>query len=60
MENKKLEIAKEAAEIKLKDMTGALSIEAAVKEAQRQARRNLNRLNGLHQIIKAVRGEVDD
>lgn len=57
--NIKLEIAKEAAEIKLKDMTGTLTIEASVKEAQRQAQRNLNRLHGLHEIIKAVRGEDD-
>lgn len=54
--NTKLEIAKEAAEIKQNDMTGTLTIEAAVKQAQR----NLNRLQGWHQIIKAIRGGDDE
>ena len=41
-------------------MTGKLTIDAAIKKAQRQAQRNLNRLHGLHEIIKAVvRGEDD-
>lgn len=53
--NIKLEIAKKAAEIKQNDMTGALTIEAALKQAQR----NFNRINGLRQIIKTVRGEDD-
>lgn len=54
--NNELEIAKEAAEIKLNDMTGTLTIEAAVEQVQR----NLNKLNGFHQIIKCLRGEDDD
>lgn len=58
--NIKLEIAQKAVEIKQNDMTGTLTIEAALKEAQRQAKRNINRLNGLHEIIKAVSGEDDD
>ena len=41
------------ANIKLDDMTGKLTIEAALKQAQR----NFNKLHGLHQIIKAIRGE---
>lgn len=56
MKNKKLEIAKKATEMMQNDMTGTLTIEAAVKQAQR----NFNRINGLRQIIKAVRGEDDD
>lgn len=60
MLNIKLEIAKLATEIKQKDMTGTLTIESAVKEAQRQAQRNLNKLHGLREIIKAVRGEEYD
>lgn len=54
--NIKLKIAKEAAEIKQNDMTGTLTIEAALKQAQR----NFNRLEGFHQIIQAIRGEDDD
>lgn len=56
MKNKELEIAKEASEIHLKDMTGTLTID----DALRQAERNLNKLNGLHQIIKCLRGEDDE
>ena len=48
-----LKIAKDTAEIKQNDMTGTLTIEAALK----QAKRNFNRINGLHQIIKEIRGE---
>lgn len=54
--NIKLQIAKEAAEIKLNDTTGTLIINAALKQAQR----NLNRIDGLQQIIKNLRGEEDD
>lgn len=54
--NMELEIAKEAAEIKLDETTGPLSIESALKQAQR----NFNRLKGLSQIIKVTRGEEDD
>lgn len=56
LDKKKLEIAKEAAEIKLNDLTGVLTIEASLRQAQR----NFNRLNGLNQIIKNVRGDKDD
>jgi len=51
--NIKLEIAKEAAEIKLNDTTGTLTIKAALKQAQR----NLNKICGLQQIINELRGE---
>ena len=54
--NIKLQIAKEATEIKQNDMTGTLTIEAALKQAQR----NFNRVKGIHQIIKCVRGEADE
>lgn len=54
--NVNLEIAKEAAEIKLDDTTGTLTIESALKQAQR----NFNRLKGLNQILKAMRGDEDD
>ncbi|EKQ56313.1 MULTISPECIES: hypothetical protein [unclassified Clostridium] len=54
--NINLEIAKQAAEIKQNDMTGTLTIEAAVLQAQR----NLNKLQGLSGVIKALRGEEDD
>lgn len=53
--NIELQIAKEAAEIKLDDMTGTLTIEAAVKQIQR----NFNRIHGLQQIINESRGEDD-
>lgn len=56
LNKKKLEIAKEAAEIKLNDPTGILSIEAALRQAQR----NFNRLNGINQIVKNIRGDKDD
>lgn len=48
-----LKIAKDTSEIKLNDMTGTLTIESALK----QARRNFNKINALHQIIKEIRGE---
>lgn len=54
--NINLKIAKEATEIKLNDSTGTLTIEAAL----RQAKRNFNRTQGLHEIIKAVIGENDN
>ncbi|WP_297429602.1 hypothetical protein [Clostridium sp.] len=60
MINIELLIAVKAAEIKLKDMTGTLTIEAATKKAQRQVQRNLNKLDGLHEIIRCLRGENDD
>lgn len=56
MLNNNLEIAKQAAEIKLDDMSGTLTIDAAVKQVQR----NLNRLCAFHEIIKNVRGDYDD
>lgn len=56
LDKKKLEIAKETAEIKLNDSTGVLTIEAALRQAQR----NFNRLDGPNQIIKNVRGDEDD
>jgi hypothetical protein len=56
MINMNLEIAKEAAEIKLDDATGTLTIESALNQAQR----NFNRLKGLSQIIKAMRGGEED
>lgn len=56
MINIKLEISKEAAEIKLEDPSGLVTIETAIKQAQR----NFNRLNALGQIIKELRGEEDD
>lgn len=55
-----LKISKDAAEIKQNDMTGTLTIEAALKQAKINFEKSLNRLNGLHEIIKAVRGEDDD
>ena len=54
--NENLEISKQAAEIKLNDMSGTLTIEAAVKQVQW----NINKINGFHQIIKCLRGEEDD
>ncbi|NRT76342.1 hypothetical protein [Clostridium beijerinckii] len=54
LDKKKLEIAKETAEIKLNDPTGVLTIEAALRQAQS------NRLDGPNQIIKNVRGDEDD
>jgi hypothetical protein len=57
--NIELIISIQAAEIYLNDMTGKLSIEAATKKAQRKIQKNLNRLVGLHEIIKAVSGEDD-
>ena len=51
--NIKLQIAKDTSELKLNDMSGTLTIEAALK----QAKRNINKINGLHQIIKEIRGE---
>lgn len=56
MINIELIISIQAAEIYLNDMTGKLTIEAAVKKAQRNIQRNLNRLDGLHEIIKHLRG----
>jgi hypothetical protein len=56
LDKKKLEIAKETAEIKLNDPTGVLTIEASLRQAQR----NFNKLKGLNQIIKNVRGDEDD
>lgn len=55
-----LKIFKDAAEIKQNDMTGTLTIEAALKQAKINFEKNLNKINGLHEIIKAVRGEKDD
>ena len=52
----KMQIAKEAAEIKLNDMSGILTIEAALKQAQR----NFNKIYALQQIISASRGEEDE
>lgn len=49
-----------AAEIYLNDMTGKLTIEAAIKKANRNIQRNLNKLDGLHEIIKYLRGEDDE
>jgi len=54
--NIKLEIAKQAEQIKLEDITGTLTIEAALKQAQR----NFNRLHGLQQIINELRGDEDE
>lgn len=54
--NINLEISKKAADIKLEDTTGTLTIEAALKQAQR----NFNRVDGIHQIIKALRGDDND
>lgn len=51
-----LKIAKEATEIKLNDSIGTLTIESALREAKR----NFNRAQGLHEIIKAVIGEDDN
>lgn len=59
MINIELIISIQAAEIYLNDMTGELSIEAAVKTAQKNIQRSLNKLVGLHEIIKAVSGEDD-
>jgi hypothetical protein len=56
LDKRKLEIAKETAEIKLNDPNGVLTIEAALRQAQR----DFNRLNGLNQIIKNARGDEDD
>lgn len=56
MININLEISKKAADIKLEDTTGTLTIEAALKQAQR----NFNRVDGIHQIIKALRGDDND
>jgi hypothetical protein len=52
-------ISIKASDIYLDDMTGTLTIEAAVKEAQRKMQRSLNKFNGLHEIIKAVICEDD-
>ena len=54
--NIKLQIAKDTSELKLNDMSGTLTIEAALK----QAKRNFNKINGLHQIIKEIRGEDNE
>lgn len=51
--NINLKIAKDTSELKLDDMTGTLTIEAALK----QARRNFNKLHGLQQLITELRGE---
>ena len=59
MINIELIISIQAAEIYLNDMTGQLTIEAAIKKAQRNIQRSLNKLVGLHEIIKAVSGEDD-
>lgn len=53
-------ISIKASDIYLDDMTGTLTIEAAVKEAQRKMQRSLNKVKGLHEIIKCLRGEDDD
>lgn len=57
MINIELIISIQAAEIYLNDMTGKLTIDAAIKKAQRNIQRSLNKLVGLHEIIKAVSGE---
>lgn len=57
MINIELIISIQAAEIYLNDMTGKLTIEAAIKKAQKNIQRSLNKLVGLHEIIKAVSGE---
>lgn len=54
--NNELEIARQAAEIKLDDMSGTLTIDAAIEQVQR----NLNKISAFHEIIKNVRGEYDD
>lgn len=59
MINIELIISIQAAEIYLNDMTGKLTIEAAIKKAQNNIQRSLNKLVGLHEIIKAVSGEDD-
>lgn len=51
--NINLKIAKDTSELKLNDMTGTLTIKSALKQAQR----NFNKINALHQIIKEIRGE---
>lgn len=53
-------ISIKASDIYLDDMAGTLTIEAAVKEAQRKMQRSLNKVKGLHEIIKCLRGEDDD
>lgn len=53
-------ISIKASDIYLDDMTGTLTIEAAIKESQRKMRRSLNKVKGLHEIIKCLRGEDDD
>lgn len=59
MINIELIISIQAAEIYLNDMTGKITIEVAIKKAKRNMQRNLNKLVGLHEIIKAVSGEDD-
>ena len=51
--NSNLRISKDASELKLNDMSGTLTIEAALK----QAKRNFNRLHGLQQIINELKGD---
>lgn len=60
MINIELIISIQAAEIFLNDMSGKLTIEASVKKAQRNIQRNLNKLDGLHEIIKHLRSEDYD
>lgn len=57
MINIELIISIQAAEMYLNDMTGKLTIDAAIKKAQRNIQRSLNKLVGLHERIKAVSGE---
>lgn len=59
MINVELIISIQAAEIYLNDMTGKVTIEAAIKKAQKNIQRSLNKLVGLHEIIKAVSGKDD-
>lgn len=55
--NINLKIAKDTSELKLNDMTGNLTIEAALRQVKMDFEKGLNRVTALAEIIKEIEGE---
>lgn len=53
-------IAVKAAEIYVNDMNGRLTREAAIKKAQREVQKELNKICGIEEIIEDIRGDDND